>query len=821
MTRPSGALPAPEKPLTPEDSAIWGAARTLANERPDCTVRRISWERTHDLGTDAHRLALELLVPTAEDEVALTAAGRFVPRQIEQLHPQRLVAPHHGNYRVDLRQQGLLYHLTWVDDTPRPPNANQVAIEVHAAALNYRDVMVATGMLPPDAEDPSGPQILGLECAGVVTDVGENVTAVQPGDRVCGFAPGSFASHTVTEADRIVKIPPTMGFNEAATLPVAFLTVHHSLDHQARLAAGETIVVHGAAGGVGLAAIQHARLVGARVIATAGTPAKRDLLTMLGVHYVFDSRTLTFADQIMAVTDGEGVDVVLNSLSGEAIPRGIDLLRPGGRFIELGKRDIYANSRIMLRGFRNNITFSCVDISKLSDTDALLARAELETITDRVHTGTYRPLLHRTYPASRITEAFRLMQHSQHVGKIVVTFDDLVLVEHRPTPLNLDPEGTYLITGGLGGVGGAVACALARCGARHLALVGRRGMASPEAPSIIETLDAEGAQAAVYAADVTDPAAMAAVTTAIDASGHALRGVIHGAMQLDDTVIDELDETRFENALTAKMRGVLILDNLTRHLDLDFFVAFSSMTAVVGTFKQASYVAGNLFLEALIRSRRTRGLPGLAIAWGAIAEVGYVARHGLIEQLGALGLRSLTPNQVMESLSELLGLTDNVVCVGDVEWGPASTVWPLMKSPRLAGLLPPLVEGTDYRRDEFASLLATRSPDDAHQLIQDTLVQIVGEILQTPRERVDRNRQLDQMGLDSLMAIELVTASSEQFQCEIPLMEIATNGTSINALAKLILERLTVCNETVTTGDDGEVLGQEVVDRYLGRQRGQ
>ena len=458
VTRPSGALPEPERPLVPADAAMWGAARTLGNE---CTgvVRRVSWERSGNIEADADRLALELLVPSTEDEVALTTAGRFVPRQIEQSRPLRMVGRHQQPYQLELRHPGLHHELAWVEAGPVTPAADEVVIEVRAAALNYHDVMIAMGMLPADTEEDllDGKPSVGFECAGVVTAIGTDVTALRPGDRVCGIAPRAFASHVVSKADVMVEMPDGMDFAHAATLPVAFLTVHHSLEHLARLTEGETVLVHGAAGGVGLAAIQHAQLVGARVIATAGTPAKRDLLSMLGVEHVLDSRSLAFADQIMALTGGAGVDVVLNSLSGEAIPRGLELLRPHGRFVELGKRDIYANSRIMLRAFRNNISLFCVDVAQVIATNPLVARPQVRAIVRRVAAGEYRPLLHRTYPAGRITEAFRLMQHSRHIGKVVVTFDDPVPVERNPAPLRLDPQGTYLITGGLSGLGAAMA----------------------------------------------------------------------------------------------------------------------------------------------------------------------------------------------------------------------------------------------------------------------------------------------------------------------------------------------------------------------------
>lgn len=254
-------------------------------------------------------------------------------------------------------------------------------------------------------------------------------------------------------------------------------------------------------------------------------------------------------------------------------------------------------------------------------------------------------------------------------------------------------------------------------------------------------------------------------------------------MHLDDASMTDLDESRFSTALTPKMLGALVLDELTRGHPLDFFVAFSSMTTLVENYRQANYVAGNLFLEALVRARRHRGLPGLAVAWAGIRDVGYVARHGLADALTAAGVYFLSPDEALDALGELLGLPDDVISVGGLDWARAAAVFPLVKTPRLSGLLPPLVEGTDYRQDEFLDILANLSPPEAIMLLEDTLARMVAGIPHTQPERVDRNRPLDQIGMDSLMAVELVTMSWEQLHCKIPLMEIATSAGTIHAVS--------------------------------------
>ncbi|MFC4561196.1 SDR family NAD(P)-dependent oxidoreductase [Nocardiopsis mangrovi] len=792
VTRPTGALPAPEEPEAPADAAVWGLARTLANERPDLPITRISLERGAGTAADARRIAAELRAGGPEDEIVLTRAGRFVPREVR--HAPTVAATDVAAYTLRTRSPGLNYRLSWAECDRPVPGPGMVAIAVRAAALNYRDTMQVTGMLPAEAIEGSlsenGP---GLECAGVIDAVGPGVTDLRVGDRVFALAPAALASHTVTSAHAVGLIPDTMGFASAATLPVVFTTVQYALGHLARLGAGETVLVHGGAGGVGLAALQYARSCGARVIATAGSEVKRDLLRTLGVHDVLDSRSLDFAPQVMAATGGRGVDVVLNSLSGEAIGRGLELLRPGGRFVELGKRDIMENNPLPLRPFHNNIGFFSVDLNVLLDRPDEAADI-WRRVTERVHAGDYRPLPHTLFPAARVQDAFELLQHSRHIGKVVASFDDLdepIPVHPRPARPRLDPDGTYLVTGGLGGFGAATARHLAGQGARRLALASRRGADAPEAAALLADLAGMGVHATAHAVDCADPGAVAGLLRDIDSGGHRLCGVVHAAALFDDADLADLTDERFAAVLAPKMRGLLHLDRLTRGRDLSLFCTYSSVTATLGNIRQSNYVAANAFTEALIRRRRHDGAAGLALAWGHIGQVGHVARNGLASFVTASGFAPMTPAEAFAAAQRIRPGANGVVTVARSGLARSGAVLPASAaSPRLRLFLGDLPADDSAGHGGLIARLTALPPGEAQDALAGHLTDVLAEILHTDPERLDRHRRLEEFGLDSLMGAELMLAVNRNYGLDIPPMELVRGGGTIADLSRTILLRL-------------------------------
>jgi acyl transferase domain-containing protein/NADPH:quinone reductase-like Zn-dependent oxidoreductase/SAM-dependent methyltransferase/acyl carrier protein len=765
----------------PVDAASWGTARAIAAEAAGIEIRRIALSGA----VPVPDLVRELCEPVDEDEVVLTASGRFVPR-LRDLPPPAVDDPA-TSYRLVTRSAGPTYRLAWeATELPRP-GPGQLLAEVKATGINYRDALIAVGMLPDwVVELGSTGARLGGECAAVVTAVGHGVTRFRPGDEVYGFVPGSLASHVLVDQNLVGLVPDELDMVSAAGIPVALLSVHYGLRRLAQLEPGEVVLVHGAAGGVGLAAIQCVRAIGATVIATGGTEEKRDFLKLIGVEHVFDSRSLSFVADVLGVTGGQGVDVVLNSLGGEFIGRSLELLRLGGRFVELGKRDLYSDRNVSLHAFRNNISYFALDIDQLGKHRLDTIAAEYDKLLALTRAGVHHPLPQRVFTTGQVAEAFRSIQHSRHIGKLIVRFDERPMVERRARPVPaFDPAGTYLVTGGAGGLGAETARWLVDRGARHLVLVNRRGTDVPGSAGVAAELTARGATVSVHAADVTDETAMRSVLATIDDGAAPLRGVVHAAMVLDDAMSTDLTEERFAAVLAPKMAGALVLDRLTEGRDLDLFLMYSSVAALFGNVGQAPYCAGNLFLEALARARRARGCAGQAIAWGTVGEVGYVARdEAVAKTVTRAGMRLLTARQVRTALDELVGGPD-VAMVWSHDGEFLRRIYPHLTTRRLGEL----VGAGDVADDEYDDLterLRQASVEEAITITGDTIVNTLAEVLTVTPDRIDRGKPLDQLGVDSLMGAELIAKMRRRLGREIPVMRVISSG-GIDDLARSLV----------------------------------
>jgi len=792
-------------------SPLWGLGRVAGSEYQNLRCVRI------DLATasaaEIAMLAAELTDGEAEeDELALHGELRYVRRltavSTATLHATGQPAASLADpFRLELAQPGLPDSLTARPLVRRAPGAIEIEIEIAAAGLNFKDLMTAMGMVPKEAlADPSAATLLGLECAGRVVAVGSNVTEFVIGDEVVAAAPRSLASHITIDHRFAAPKPATVSLEQAATLPIAFVTAYYSLHTLADMKRGERVLIHAAAGGVGLAALQLALAAGATVFATAGSREKRDLLKTLGAAHVLDSRSLAFADQILDLTGGEGVDIVLNSLAGEAIDKNLSILRPFGRFVEIGLVDIYKNRRLGMRPLRKNVSLFAVDLSRVFDKPGDLPCTLLREAIGRFDGRTLTPLPYRVFPADRVPDAFRAMAQAQHIGKLVVSMQDRagLRVQRGPQPVPIDAEASYLITGGLGGFGLALGSHLADRGARYIVLAGRSGP-SPEAQFALDALAARGVKAVAIRADVTDRDAVARAIAAAQAVA-PLRGVIHAAMVLDDAPIERLNEDRMWTAMAPKMLGAWHLHALTEGVPLDFLLLCSSITSTIGNPGQANYVAGNAFLDALAYYRRGRGLPALTVNLGNIGEVGYVARNkDASERLDRYKAMAMPIADVLDGIDELLASNAVQVTLAKVDWSELRQLAGSQLPARLAGLVSELdaetVGGTgDARLRHILDADAEARPALLEGYIRDHLARAIG----ASPSRIDPHQSLLSLGLDSLIAVEVRNRINSDFGFNVPLAKIIQSA-SVLTLAGYLAERLAEQDGDAAAGADGRL----------------
>ncbi len=779
-------------PMDQLAASLAGLRRVIANEIAWLDLRLVVLD--HDLPPAAQlaAIALECSAPDLERESYWDGAGRHVPRVRVQLPPlPKTVAPR----RLEVLQPGLISSLAWIETPIKAPGKGEVAIEVRAVSLNFRDVMWAQGLLPDEAllEGFSGPS-LGLECAGIVSAVGEGVDDLAPGDKVIAVTPAALATHAVTKRTGVIRLPAGMDYAAAATIPVAFMTAAYALGHLAQLAAGEIVLIHGGAGGVGLAAIQYALDRGAIVFATAGSEARRQMLLRLGVAQAFDSRSASFADSVWAATGGHGVDVVLNSLADELMLQSVRLLKPFGRFLEIGKRDLYRNTRVGIRSLRHNASYFAIDSDELVAHRPQIGIAVLQEIEAMLASQRLRPLPYRAYGFGEAVEAFRLLQSSGHVGKIVLLPEPTE--DRGQAVFAADPDGVFVVTGGVSGFGLKAAQWLAEHGAGKLALLSRQGALTPGADEALASIAAtarapacDRATARVFACDVADRVALGTVLERIRGEMGPIRGVMHAAMVLDDAHLGDMTEDRFARVLRPKLDGARALDALTADDDLQIFVLFSSVTTVIGTPGQANYVAANAAIEALAEARFAQGKPALAVQWGPIADAGYLTREARVGEMleKILGAAPLGCAQALAALPSLLAAGRPVMGLADAAWGDLRQRLPGLAGPLWADM--PAGRSRHGNGPTLSAQIIGLSDEEALPLVIEMLVEEVGAILKLEPKAIDINRPVQEFGVDSLMAVELRTALEIRLGVALPLLALS-DATCLRAMALKLLQSL-------------------------------
>jgi acyl transferase domain-containing protein/D-arabinose 1-dehydrogenase-like Zn-dependent alcohol dehydrogenase/acyl carrier protein len=772
-------------------SAIWGLLRSAQTEHPD----RFLLLDADPARTSGRSLAQALAL--GEPQVAIREEELHAPR-LTRAAAGALAAPEGAAaWRLDADTSGSFegLRLRPAPEMLAPLGPDQVRVAIHAAGLNFRDVMTTLRLVPLRGEW----DLIGNDGAGVVTEVGSRVRALAPGDRVMGMFRGSFGPTAVADRRLLVKLPQDWSFAQAASVPVAFLTAYYGLVDLAGVQAGERVLVHAAAGGVGIAAVQLARHLGAEVWCTA-SPSKWSLLKELGCEpaQLASSRNLRFERSFLDATGGAGMDVVLNSLARDYVDASLRLLPRGGRFLEMGKTDIRDADDVAER--HAGVDYKAYDIVEASSErigEMLLELCEL------LAGGALRLPPLRTWDIRRAPEAFRHMSQGRHLGKIVFTMPGAPRSAGAPRsggaasdePMPSPPRyGTVLVTGGTGGLGALLARHLAQQGASDLILTSRRGSKAPGARRLRAELSALGARAKIMACDVSDRRRLRKLIESIPPE-RPLTHVVHTAGVLADSTIASLSAEQLDRVLAPKLHAAVHLHELTRDLELCELVLFSSIAGIFGTPGQANYAAGNAFMDALAAHRRAHGLPASSLAWGLWEQESEMRSRmgqrdiGRMARSGVLGLDS----------KEGLRLYEQARVCCDPLVAPVRLDVRALRAGAASGELPPLfgklvkAPASGTRAASGRSLSQRlRDMDDRGRraaLLQLLRSQAAGVLGHSDDGAIDPGRAFKELGFDSLLSVELRNRVSAATGLRLPPTLVFDHPTP-TALADHLLEKI-------------------------------
>ena len=766
-----------------EQAGLRGLMRVIDSEHPHLSATQLDV----DGATDAGQIARQLNSGSEEDETAWRDGewytARLRPGPLRPAERRTTVVEHErGGMRLQIRTPGDLESLEFTSFERVAPGPGEIEVAVTASTINFADVLVAFGRYP---TFEGYQQQLGGDFAGVVTAVGRDVTEHKVGDHVGGISRnGCWGTFVIADARHAVTLPAEVPLQDAAAVPTASATAWYSLHDLARISPTDKVLIHSGTGGVGQAAIAIARAVGCEIFATAGSPERRQLLHGMGIEHVYDSRSTEFADGIRRDTHGYGVDVVLNSLPGAAQRAGIELLAFGGRFVELGKRDIYRDTRLGMFPFRRNLSLFAVDLALLTYSHPETVRRLLTTVYQRTAEGEL-PLPHTThYPIHDAAAAVRLVGGAGHTGKVVLDVPHAgssvaVVPPEQVRPFGAD--GAYIVTGGIGGLGlflaGEMASPGGGAGCGRIVL-NSRSAPNEQAQEAIERLRANGADIQVVCGDIAEPATAERLVACATASGLPVRGVLHGAAVVEDATLTNVTHELIDRCWAPKVYGAWNLHQALQEgkvgQPLDWFCSFSSAAALVGSPGQGAYAAANSWLDAFAHWRRAQGLPGTAIAWGAWSEVGRAT--ALAKDAGI----AIKPAEGYHAFQTLLRYDR-----------PYSGYAPIMGTPWLTAFA---------QRSRFAEAFQSMGqgkPDSGKFLAElkalpreewpSAIRRLVsGQISLLLRRTIDPDRPLSDYGLDSLGNLELRT----RIETETGVRISPTKITTVRGLAEYLCDEL-------------------------------
>jgi polyketide synthase 3/4 len=763
-----------------EQTGLRGLMRVIDSEYPHLSVTQIDVDDEQQVG---QRVARQLLSGSAEDETAWrggqwhTARLRSSPLLPDE---RRTTVVDHDDdgMRMEIRTPGDLQSMEFVAFDRIPPGPGQIEVAVTASSVNFADVLVTFGRYPSfEGHLPK----LGTDFAGVVTAVGPDVTQHRVGDHVGGMSPnGCWSTFVTCDARLTAAIPAGLSDGQAAAVTTAHATAWHALNDLAKVTSSDKVLIHSGTGGVGQAAIAMARAAGAEVFATAGSPERRQLLRDMGIEHVYDSRSTDFADEIRSDTAGYGVDVVLNSLPGAAQSAGLELLSFGGRFIEIGKRDIYGDTRLGLFPFRRNLTFYAVDLGLMGITHPDEVHRLLGRVYGLTADGSLPMPTSTHHPLADAAAAVRLVGGAGHTGKVVLDVPRTGRSVAAVPPADVRvfrPDGAYVVTGGVGGLGLFLASEMAAAGCGRIVL-NSRSAPNAEAQEAIETIRATGVDVQVELGDVSDPETAERLVAVATETGLPVRGVLHGAAVVEDATLINVSSDVVDHCWTPKVNGAWNMHHATATQPLDWFCSFSSAAALVGSPGQGAYAAANSWLDAFSHWRRAQGLPSTAIAWGAWAEVGRATAlaEALAEEAGA----AIKPAEGFAAFKALLSHDRPYSGYAPISGTPWLTAF--AQRSKFASAFQASAKGQSDKgkfRAELASLPREEWPSAIRRLVSDQISLLL-------RRTIDPDRPLSEYGLDSLGNLELRT----RIETETGIRISPTHITTVRGLAEHLCDQL-------------------------------
>ncbi|KAI0429432.1 hypothetical protein F5Y09DRAFT_342635 [Xylaria sp. FL1042] len=814
--------------------ALYGIApgflRSIRTENMENQLVLLSIERSDESATTLAYYIMKVVKAafeeySAEVEYVVRHGELITSRVVEELSLnktiQSLIYPQllHKSLSPGLSLQltvgkpGDLESLEFVEDPDydTPLGSREVEIAAKAWGLNFRDVYVALGRLSDGG--------LGGDCAGTVTRVGTKcISGLKPGDRVCMLSPGCMRTHPRALESSVINLPDGLSFEAGASIVAPGITAYYSLVDVARLHKGEKILIHAAAGSTGQMAIWIAKLRGAEVFATVGFDEKKKFLVdKFGIpaDHIFYSRNTSFAQGIMRMTNGYGVDVVLNSLSGDGLRASWECIAPYGRFIEIGKSDIMANSSLPMNCFARNVTFSAVDLVHLSQSSGDLTARLLKDTLGLLEQGAQHPSPLHLYSASNVEGAFRFLQSGKNIGRIVIAVGSGDIVPQRvlkKRTWQFEPRASYVVAGGFGGLGRAIIKWMVDRGAKHLIILSRSGPVGKAAIELMSSLVTRGVVVCASKCDVSSATSLAEILKECEAQAMPpIKGCINAAMVLQDSVFQNMTYAQWAQTINSKVQSSW---NLHSQLpgDLDFFLLLSSLSGVCGTVAQSNYAGGCSAQDAMARYRTSNGQKAVSLDIGWMSNIGIIAEKESYQRnrQQAADMQQVDDKELLALLSiycdpelPLLSADKSQILIGLLT--PANFL--------LQGQTPPQMHNRPFF-DAFSSIVGqtlsnttsatTYNPGALFRLAKDTdeRIQIVIRALAVKLARamsilpddVEPSKPLSNYGVDSLMAVELRNYISREFQATVAVFDLM-GGVPISSIGDLVVERSTVALE--------------------------